>query len=172
MDLRDIKEFIKDSLKYLIVIATVFFIALFVISFEQVVGPSMKGTLDAGDVTIVNKLVYKFRTIKRNEIVSINQKDKIMVKRVIGLPGEHIEYKDNKLYVNGSLVLENNISVETKDFKLEDIGYETIPKDMYFVLGDNRTNSSDSREFGLVKKDEIIGKIVMRLYPFSKIKFY
>lgn len=172
MDLRDIKEFIKDSLKYLIVVATVFFIALFVVSFEQVIGPSMKGTLDAGDVTIVNKLVYKFRTIKRNEIVSINQKDKIMVKRVIGLPGEHIEYKDNKLYVNGSLVLENNISVETKDFKLEDIGYETIPKDMYFVLGDNRTNSSDSREFGLVKKDEIIGKIVMRLYPFSKIKFY
>lgn len=172
MDLRDIKEFIKDSLKYLIVIAIVFFIALFVVSFEQVIGPSMKGTLDAGDVTIVNKLVYKFRTIKRNEIVSINQKDKIMVKRVIGLPGEHIEYKDNKLYVNGSLVLENNISVETKDFKLEDIGYETIPKDMYFVLGDNRTNSSDSREFGLVKKDEIIGKIVMRLYPFSKIKFY
>lgn len=172
MDLRDVKEFIKDSLKYLIVVAIVFFIALFVISFEQVVGPSMKGTLDAGDVTIVNKLVYKFRTIKRNEIVSINQKDKIMVKRVIGLPGEHIEYKDNKLYVNGSLVLENNISVETKDFKLEDIGYETIPKDMYFVLGDNRTNSSDSREFGLVKKDEIIGKIVMRLYPFSKIKFY
>lgn len=172
MDLRDIKEFIKDSLKYLIVIAIVFFIALFVVSFEQVIGPSMKGTLDAGDVTIVNKLVYKFRTIKRNEIVSINQKDKIMVKRVIGLPGEHIEYKDNKLYVNGSLVLENNISVETKDFKLEDIGYETIPKDMYFVLGDNRNNSSDSREFGLVKKDEIIGKIVMRLYPFSKIKFY
>ena len=172
MDLRDIKEFIKDSLKYLIVVATVFFIALFVVSFEQVIGPSMKGTLDAGDVTIVNKLVYKFRTIKRNEIVSINQKDKIMVKRVIGLPGEHIEYKDNKLYVNGSLVLENNISVETKDFKLEDIGYETIPKDMYFVLGDNRNNSSDSREFGLVKKDEIIGKIVMRLYPFSKIKFY
>ena len=172
MDLRDIKEFIKDSLKYLIVIAIVFLIALFVVSFEQVIGPSMKGTLDAGDVTIVNKLVYKFRTIKRNEIVSINQKDKIMVKRVIGLPGEHIEYKDNKLYVNGSLVLENNISVETKDFKLEDIGYETIPKDMYFVLGDNRTNSSDSREFGLVKKDEIIGKIVMRLYPFSKIKFY
>lgn len=172
MDLRDIKEFIKDSLKYLIVIAIVFFIALFVVSFEQVIGPSMKGTLGAGDVTIVNKLVYKFRTIKRNEIVSINQKDKIMVKRVIGLPGEHIEYKDNKLYVNGSLVLENNISVETKDFKLEDIGYETIPKDMYFVLGDNRTNSSDSREFGLVKKDEIIGKIVMRLYPFSKIKFY
>ena len=172
MDLRDIKEFIKDSLKYLIVIAIVFFIALFVVSFEQVIGPSMKGTLDAGDVTIVNKLVYKLRTIKRNEIVSINQKDKIMVKRVIGLQGEHIEYKDNKLYVNGSLVLENNISVETKDFKLEDIGYETIPKDMYFVLGDNRTNSSDSREFGLVKKDEIIGKIVMRLYPFSKIKFY
>lgn len=172
MDLRDIKEFIKDSLKYLIVIATVFFIALFVVSFEQVIGPSMEGTLDAGDVTIVSKLVYKFRTIKRNEIISINQKDKIMVKRVIGLPGEHIEYKDNKLYVNGSLVLENNISVETKDFKLEDIGYETIPKDMYFVLGDNRTNSSDSREFGLVKKDEIIGKIVMRLYPFSKIKFY
>lgn len=172
MDLRDISEFIKDSLKYLIVIVIVFLIALFVISFEQVVGPSMKGTLDAGDVTVVNKIAYKFRNIKRNEIISINQKDKIMVKRVIGLPGEHIEYKDNKLYVNGTIVLEDDISVETKDFKLEDIGYEKIPKDMYFVLGDNRINSSDSREFGLVKKDEVVGKIVMRLYPFNKIKFY
>ena len=171
MDLRDIKEFLKDALKYIIAIAVILIVAIYVVSFQEVIGPSMNNTLKSGDITIVNKLVFRLRNIKRNEIVSLKKDDKIMVKRIIGLPGEHIEYKDNILYVDGKKISDSRSS-STKDFKLESIGYDTIPKDMYLVLGDNRTNSSDSREFGLVKKDEIIGKIVMRLYPFSKIKFY
>ncbi len=171
MDLRDIKEFLKDALKYIIAIVVILIFAIYVVSFQEVIGPSMNNTLKSGDITVVNKLVFRLRNIKRNEIVSLKKDDKIMVKRIIGLPGEHIEYKDNILYVDGKKISDSRSS-STKDFKLESIGYETIPKDMYLVLGDNRTNSSDSRTFGLVKKSDIIGKVNIRIYPFNKIKIF
>lgn len=171
MDLRDIKEFLKDALKYIIAIAVILIVAIYVVSFQEVIGPSMNNTLKSGDITVVNKLVFRLRNIKRNEIVSLKKDDKIMVKRIIGLPGEHIEYKDNILYVDGKKISDSRSS-STKDFKLEFIGYDTIPKDMYLVLGDNRTNSSDSRTFGLVKKSDIIGKVNIRIYPFNKIKIF
>ncbi|MBD9115243.1 signal peptidase I [bacterium] len=171
MDLRDIKEFFKDALKYIIAIAVILIVAIYVVSFQEVIGPSMNNTLKSGDITVVNKLVFRLRNIKRNEIVSLKKDDKIMVKRIIGLPGEHIEYKDNILYVDGKKISDSRSS-STKDFKLESIGYDTIPKDMYLVLGDNRTNSSDSRTFGLVKKSDIIGKVNIRIYPFNKIKIF
>lgn len=171
MDLRDIKEFLKDALKYIIAIAVILIVAIYVVSFQEVIGPSMNNTLKSGDITVVNKLVFRLRNIKRNEIVSLKKDDKIMVKRIIGLPGEHIEYKGNILYVDGKKISDSRSS-STKDFKLESIGYDTIPKDMYLVLGDNRTNSSDSRTFGLVKKSDIIGKVNIRIYPFNKIKIF
>lgn len=171
MDLRDIKEFLKDALKYIIAIVVILIFAIYVVSFQEVIGPSMNNTLKSGDITVVNKLVFRFRNIKRDEIVSLKKDDKIMVKRIIGLPGEHIEYKDNILYVDGKKISDSRSS-STKDFKLESIGYDTIPKDMYLVLGDNRTNSSDSRTFGLVKKSDIIGKVNIRIYPFNKIKIF
>lgn len=171
MDLRDIKEFLKDALKYIIAIVVILIFAIYVVSFQEVIGPSMNNTLKSGDITVVNKLVFRLRNIKRNEIVSLKKDDKIMVKRIIGLPGEHIEYKDNILYVDGKKIRDSRSS-STKDFKLESIGYDTIPKDMYLVLGDNRTNSSDSRTFGLVKKSDIIGKVNIRIYPFNKIKIF
>ena len=171
MDLRDIKEFLKDALKYIIAIVVILIFAIYVVSFQEVIGPSMNNTLKSGDITVVNKLVFRLRNIKRNEIVSLKKDDKIMVKRIIGLPGEHIEYKDNILYVDGKKISDSRSS-STKDFKLESIGYDTIPKDMYLVLGDNRTNSSDSRTFGLVKKSDIIGKVTIRIYPFNKIKIF
>lgn len=171
MDLRDIKEFLKDALKYIIAIVVILIFAIYVVSFQEVIGPSMNNTLKSGDITIVNKLVFRLRNIKRDEIVSLKKDDKIMVKRIIGLPGEHIEYKDNILYVDGKKISDSRSS-STKDFKLESIGYDTIPKDMYLVLGDNRTNSSDSRTFGLVKKSDIIGKVNIRIYPFNKIKIF
>ena len=175
MDFRDIKEFLKDAFKYIIVVVIVFLLFIFVMGLQQVVGPSMNPTLKEGDVLIVNKLLYRIGKIQRNDIVVLSQEEKYMVKRVVGLPGEHIEYKDNYVYVNGEKFKEPFIDsdkVKTEDFKLEDLGYDKIPDGMYLVLGDNRIDSKDSRDFGLIKKKQIKGKAWLRIWPVNKIKFF
>ena len=170
MDFRDVKEFIKDFIKIAILVVIIFCVYMFVISMQQVVGSSMNNTINNGDMVLLFKAKYKFSDVKRFDVVSFNYEDtKYLIKRVIGLPGEHIEYKDNKLYINGNYVEEER-DFETDDFKLEDLGYDVIPDDMYFVLGDNRENSLDSREIGLIKKEDIIGKVIVRLWPISGIK--
>ena len=97
-----------------------------------------------------------------------------MIKRVIGLPGDTIEIKDNVLYVNGNIYEEEYLDegLEYPDFFLSDLGYDTIPEDMYLVLGDNREDSLDSREIGLISKDNINGKIVLRIWPLNKISTF
>ena len=136
----------------------------------------MDPTLKDGDILFLNKIGYKIFDVERFDIVSINTNtSKYFVKRVIGLPGEKIEYKDGALYINGEGFKETFLSedVVTEDFSLSDIGYETIPEDMYLVLGDNRSNSQDSRDpkIGLIHKDDIIGKTSLRIWPFNKIGF-
>ncbi len=175
MDFRGINEFFKDAFKYIVVIAVVFLIFIFVMGLQQVVGPSMNPTLNEGDVVIVNKLVYRFKPIERNDIVVIMQDEKYMVKRVVGLPGEFVEYKDNYVYVNGEKFMENFIDldkVHTNDFSIKDLGYEVIPEGKYLVLGDNRENSLDSRDYGLIDKKEIVGRAWIRFWPFSQVKIF
>ena len=103
----------------------------------------------------------------------LSQDEKHMIKRVVGLPGDYIEYKDNYLYVNGEKYKEPFINgVSTNDFSLKDLGYDKIPNDMYLVLGDNRENSLDSRDYGLIKKKQIIGKTWARVWPFNKFSIF
>lgn len=175
MDWLDIKEFFKDTIKYLIIIGIILFIMLFIFSVTTVVGDSMHPTLKDGEVLILNKFKYKFSDIKREDIISLKYADtKYLIKRVIGLPGDKVEIISNKLYINGIQYPENylNKDLNYKDFKLSDLGYEVIPKDMYLVLGDNREISLDSRKIGLIKKSDINGKISFRFWPLNKIKFF
>ncbi|MBO4245957.1 MAG: signal peptidase I [Bacilli bacterium] len=175
MDFRDIVEFFKDAFKYIAVVIVVLLLFIFVMGLQQIVGPSMEPNLKEGDILIVNKLLYHIGKIKRNDIVVITEEEKYMVKRVVGLPGEHIEYKDNYVYVDGEKYRETFIDTEkvkTEDFKLEDLGYDKIPEGMYLVLGDNRENSKDSRDYGLVPKKQIVGKAWLRIWPFNKIRFF
>ncbi len=175
MDLRGVTEFFKDAFKYIIVIVIVLLLFIFVIGLQQVVGPSMNPTLKEGNIVIVNKLLYHFSDIDRNDIVVLSQDEKYMVKRVVGLPGETVEYKDNYVIVNGETFKEPFIDTEkvhTNDFSIKDLGYDVIPEDMYLVLGDNRENSLDSRDYGLVSKKQIVGKAWMRIWPFSEIKMF
>lgn len=174
MDFRGITEFFKDTLKYIIVIVVVLVIVLYVVTLQQVVGPSMEPTLNDGDVLILNKFQYYLFDIKRNDVVSLKYDgSKYLIKRVIGLPGESIYYKDNVLYINGNPYKENIVDgLVTEDFDLKDLGYDVIPEDMYLVLGDNRDNSLDSRskEVGLIKKEDIIGKVFIRIWPLNGFK--
>lgn len=168
MDWLGFKEFIKDSIWHIITFVLVFLFVIYVISFSQIIGPSMKDTLNNGDIVLVSKLNYKFTDPKRNDIIAFNMKGlKFAVKRVIGVPNDKVSIKNNKVYINDKLLDEPYIISSTNS---SDKDYGILGKDEYFVLGDNREDSADSRRFGFVKKSDIIGKVVIRLYPFNEIK--
>ncbi len=172
MDWLSIREFIIDFVKLIVVIVIILFLMIYVVSITQVVGSSMSSTLENGDVLILNKFKYRFTDIKRGDIISLEYADtKYLIKRVIGLPGDNISIKNNNLYLNGELYVENYLDegLVYDDFDLSDLGYETIPDDMYLVLGDNREDSLDSREIGLISKDEVIGKVSFRIWPLNKL---
>jgi len=171
MDWLDIKEFLKDAFKYILFIVFVLFIAIYVIGLQQIVGSSMNPTLNNNDVIILDKLTPKFVNLKRGDIISFYYDEtKFLIKRVIGLPGEYIEIINNEIYINNEIIKDYVKNFNIKDFKLEDLGYDKIPEDMYFVLGDNRENSLDSRDsrVGLIKKEDIIGKKLVRIWPLFK----
>lgn len=173
MDWLEIKELFKDVAKAILFIIVILFLIQYVFSITKVVGNSMNPTLQDEEIMILNKFKYRFSKVKRGDIISLKYVDtKYLIKRVIGLPGETIYIKNNNVYINNEKLEESYISdlLEYKDFHLKELGYETIPENMYFVLGDNRINSLDSREIGLVKKEDIIGKISIRFWPLNKIK--
>ena len=93
MDLRGIREFFRDTFKYIVVAVIVILLFVFVIGLQQVIGPSMSPTYKEGNVIVVSKLSYKLGKIKRGDIIVLSESEKYMIKRVIGLPGEVIEYK-------------------------------------------------------------------------------
>lgn len=176
MDWLEIKEFFKDTIKYIILIIVVLVLALYVVSLQQVVGPSMSPTLTNNDILILDKLSYRFKSIKRGDIVSVYYADtKYLIKRVVGLPGETIEFKDSILYINGEPHKENylNGDVKTNDFSLNDLGFDKIPEDMYLVLGDNRGDSLDSRDpkVGLIPKKNVIGQVRLQIWPLNEFGF-
>ncbi len=158
---------IKEIIPYLIIIIVVALIRTFVITPIRVDGMSMYSTLNDGDILLLEKYDKSY---KRFDIVVFSNGEDRLIKRVIGLPGDKIEYKNNKLYINGKYQKEKFLTnnQKTYDFTLEDIGYKKIPKNYYLVLGDNRTNSTDSRILGLIKEDKIKGKAVFTVLPISK----
>ena len=164
------KKFIKSILPYLIIVIIVILLRSLLVTPALVDGNSMLPNLKNNNLVLLNKLDYKLNDIKRFDIVVIKYKNDKLIKRVIGLPGEHIEYKDNSLYVNGFLVSENFKHDDTFDFKLELLGYLKIPGDKYFVVGDNRNNSTDSRMIGLIDRENILGSVDIKILPPGKVK--
>lgn len=174
MDWLTIKEFIKDSIKFILVVFVLMFLMVYVVSITQVVGNSMSPTLENGEVLILNKAKYRFSEVKRGDIIAFTYEDtKYLIKRVIGLPGDYVSIKDNKVYINGKYYKENYLKdIDTPNFELTNLGYTKVPENMYFVLGDNRDNSLDSRKIGLVNKADIIGEIAIRFWPINKFKIF
>lgn len=159
--MKKVWDAIKD---YVYIVIAVILIRTFLVTPAIVSGPSMDDTLEDGQLVIVNKLVYRISDIERFDIVVVNNDsgNEKIIKRVIGLPNEKIEYKDNKLYINDELVEVNFEHKETADFSY------TTEEGEYFVMGDNRPVSKDSRSVGAFKKENFFGRVKYRLYPFSK----
>ena len=165
-----LKEVLKTILTYLIIIFLVVIIRIFFVDPVRVDGSSMDTTLQNGEIMLVNKITYRRHAIKRFDIVVIKDGNKYIIKRVVGLPGETISYKDGKLYINDKEVEDPYPSSETDDFSIEDVGHTKIPGDTYFVMGDNRAVSLDSRypSVGVIKKSQILGNAKLVVWPFKR----
>lgn len=161
------KQFFKAVLPYIIIVIVVVLIRTFIITPIQVDGLSMYSTLDDNEILLLKKYDKDY---ERFDIVVFDYNNTKLIKRIIALPGETVKYEDNKLYINGEYVEEDFLdeNMETYDFSLEELGYEEIPEGYYFVLGDNRTNSTDSRIIGLISEEELDGTTDFAIFPFSK----
>ena len=178
MDLRDIKEFFRDFMGYIITAVIIIVIFTFIISFHPIAGNSMTPALEEGEIVIVNKFYPNFFDFKHFQIVIVKKESKTYIKRVIGLPGENVSYYNNILTVNGVEYEEEFLgNVTTNNFNFDDIcdielcSDGVIPEDYYLVLGDNRNDSMDSRykKFGLVHKSEIDGLVLFRIWPVNTL---
>ena len=158
-------KLLKECIPYVVIIAIVLLIRAFVITPVRVNGTSMDPTLKHNEVLLLKKYDHNYSRFK---IVVLDYHGEKLVKRIVGLPGEHIKYEGNELYVNGEVVEEDFIDTTTKDFDLTMLGMKTIPEGYYFVMGDNRGNSTDSRVIGLVSEEDIIGVTNFALFPLNK----
>lgn len=164
----------KEIISWIKLIVTAFIIAFilktFIFQIAYVKGPSMEPTLYEGQILIVSKLNYRLGAPKRGDIVVLNDnlEHKDLIKRVIGLPGENVDIKDGFVYIDGELLEEDYINVPTYENGFE---ASEVPENKYFVLGDNRPESRDSRSssLGFVERENIMGKAVFRLWPLNKI---
>jgi signal peptidase I len=166
----------------LLLFFSVIFIRYYVLTPIIVDGASMNPTLEDEDLILINKMT----TIDHFDIVVFQDQatNELYVKRVIGIPGDTIEYKEDVLYINGAMFEETYLNALRQDYPyrklvgnltLEQL-YEVsvLPEDHYFVLGDNRIDSNDSRyphTIGLVTKDEILGEVEMIFYPFPHFQW-
>ena len=158
-----ILKLLKEAIPYIIIIVVVLLLRAYVVTPIRVNGLSMYDTLEGDEIMIL----WKLGEIERYDIVvadvKVSGSDDVVIKRVYGLPGETISCEDGKIYINGSLIKDEYGYRETSDF-----GPVTLGENEYFLLGDNREISLDSRVFGKVTRDEIEGTTNFILLPFKK----
>lgn len=159
------KNLIREVITYVLIILFVILIRTFIVTPVRVDGDSMNNNLKNGEILLLKKY-DKF--YERFDVVVFKYGNDKLIKRVIGLPGESVKYKDSKLYINDKYVEENMIKKITYDFDLRELGFDEIPIGYYFVMGDNRTNSKDSRIIGLVSEKDILGSTNLIIFPFNK----
>ena len=171
-----LREILSTSLYLLVVLCLVYLVSHFVGQRTQVSGSSMEPQLRHEDNLIVDKITYRFREPERFDIIVFPfeyEDNTFYIKRIIGLPGETVQIdRDGNIFINGE-ILEEGYGKEV----IQEPGraYEpiTLGEDEYFVLGDNRNNSSDSRDMsvGNVRRDKIIGRAWLRIWPFDRFGF-
>ena len=157
-------------------IAIALLVEAFLIQAFWIPSPSMEPTLDVGDRVLVNKLSYRFHDVNRGDVVVFerppgastgqNGEIKDLIKRVIAVGGDSIEAKEGTVFVNGDQIDEDYLEPGTPT---DNLPLTAIPEGQVFVMGDNRTNSEDSRIFGPINEDAIVGRAFIRVLPITDI---
>ena len=168
-----VREILGFLLYVMMVVGITFFIITFIGQRTYVSGSSMENTLHHGDNLIVDKLTYRFSKPKRYDIIVFPfryEEKTYYIKRIIGLPGETIQIQDGVIWIDGEVLQESYGREVMKNAGLA-ADMITLGEDEYFVLGDNRNDSTDSRDpsVGVIHKDEIIGRAWLRIWPLDKI---
>jgi signal peptidase I len=164
-----------DWVKHIVIAAAIgLLLVFFVVQRNEVIGSSMEPNLYENDQLLVQKISRLFRNgIDYGDIITVNAMDldghigdKNIIKRVIGLPGDKIEILDGEVHRNGVRLEEDYIVESGTGERTEKYSSVTLGSDEYYVLGDHRSVSLDSRTFGPITKDRIIGEVLIRFYPF------
>jgi len=171
------KDSLIELIQFIAIVASILMIIrVFIAEPHKVSGSSMVPNFHDKDYIITNKLSTRFSIPQRGEVIILknprNTENEVFIKRVVGLPGETLKLLNGQVYINGNLLKEpylaTGLQTNGEGF-LKDGGEVYIPEGKYFVMGDNRRNSSDSRDFGLLNKELIIGQAFFRYWPLDKI---
>jgi signal peptidase I len=170
------KSFLRDTLEIVFLALVLYVVIQYAVQTVHVLGSSMSGTLHDNDLLVASKISYKLHPPQRGDIIVFkppNEDSRDFIKRVIALPGDRIRITNAVVYINGQVLHEpylpepwtynNNWPADGQD--------KLVPADQYFVMGDNRNHSSDSRSFGFVELDAILGKAEVRIWPISQAGF-
>lgn len=176
--IKAIGGFFMDLIEVIVVSMSIFIVVyMFLAQPHQVKGQSMYPTFDNGEYVMTDKITYKRRHPQLGEVVVFKApiaESFDFIKRVIGTPGDRVMVQNNKVYLNGELLDEPYLPADyvTKggNFLREGVEY-TVPENMFFVMGDNRSHSSDSREWGPVPLENFVGRAYFRYWPFNKAGF-
>jgi signal peptidase I len=163
----ELKSWVRDII---LAVAIAVFIVIFVIQPVKVEGTSMQPRLVDQERIFVNRFIYRFENIQRGDVVVFwypRDTNKSFIKRVVGVPGDVVEIRMGLLYINGVKVEEPYLKSEFRD--VESFSRSVVPPDHYFVLGDHRNSSNDSRMWGFVARDLIYGKAIFRYWPVSRL---
>lgn len=167
---KNVIEFIKELI--LAVLLALLFTS-FIVSHNKIPTESMVDTINIGDHMLTNMLPYYYRDPYKGEIVVFKQGEERWVKRVIGEPGETIDIQEGNVYINGVRLNEleylSEEGISTPSFPTSIIFPYTIPEGEYFLMGDNRPASGDSRYIGSVKRENIYGKGWVKIYPLNQL---
>lgn len=174
---KGIIEFVMDILETVVFIGSLFMVIyLFICQPNKIQGASMEPTFNSGEYIFTSKVTYKLRPIQRGDVVVIHAPENYEVeyiKRVIGLPGDTLLFKDGYVYLNGKLLDETYLSGTTPLWGFRAYAKENIPivvpKEQLFIMGDNRPKSKDSREFGTIPASSVIGQVFYRYFPANKM---
>ena len=166
MEKNDFKKSLLEYIKVIIITVALTLGVLYFVQISRVVGSSMEPTYHNGNIILVDKFFYKRGEPSYNDIVVVKyhvaEGEDQIIKRVVGLPGDHLEMKDNQLYRNGEQLNEDYINEVMQGN--EDFAYD-IPEGKIFVMGDNRNHSVDSREIGYIDfDDQVVGRVFFKVF--------